>query len=73
MLSDNTGSSISSIRVLMMFTGISIALVWLFVCIYKREITDIPSGVIFWLSIVLGAKVGQGVFGEKSETQVLPK
>lgn len=59
-----SGSKESSSRFLSIHTTLVVTYCWLFVSIWKRDIQDIPSGVIAFCGIVIGGYVGQKIFAE---------
>ena len=59
-----SGSKESSSRFLSIHTTLVVTYCWLFVSVWKREIQDIPSGVIAFCGIVIGGYVGQKIFAE---------
>ena len=59
-----SGSKGSSSRFLSIHTTLVVTYCWLFVSVWKREIQDIPSGVIAFCGIVIGGYVGQKIFAE---------
>jgi hypothetical protein len=61
-----TKGKVSTSRVLLLLWGVGLFLVWAFVSIINRNITEIPESVVTVLGILSGSKVLQR-FGENTD------